>query len=80
MWVVIAITIQHKWKAFQMDVKSTFSNGVLKEEVYMEKPLAYEVLRQERKVYRLKKALYRLKQALEASYNRFDSYLIQHWL
>ena len=34
MCVVIAIASQHKWKVFQMDVKSTFLNGVLKEEVY----------------------------------------------
>ena len=32
----IAIAAQHKWKVFQMDVKYTFLNGVLKEEVYVE--------------------------------------------
>ena len=36
MHVVITITAQHKWKLYQMDVKSTFFNGVLKEEVYVE--------------------------------------------
>ena len=30
--VVIEIIAQHKWKVYQMDVKSTFLNGVLKEE------------------------------------------------
>ena len=36
MRVVIAIATQHKWKVFQMDVKSAFLNGLLKEEVYVE--------------------------------------------
>ena len=30
---VLSITTQHKWKIYQMDVKSAFLNGVLKEEV-----------------------------------------------
>ena len=46
-----------------MDVKSTFLNGVLKEEVYVEQPSGYEVVGEENKVYRLKRALYGLKQA-----------------
>ena len=41
--VVIAIVAQQKWKVYQMDVKSTFLNGVLKEEVYLEQPPSYEV-------------------------------------
>ena len=40
---VVAIAAQHKWKVYQMDVKSTFLNGVLKEEVYVTQPLGYEV-------------------------------------
>ena len=57
-----------------MDVNSTFLNGNLEEEVYVEQPQGYEVPRQENKVYRLKKALYGLKQAPRAWYNRIDSY------
>ena len=33
---VLSITTQNKWKVYQMDVKSTFLNGVLMEEVYIE--------------------------------------------
>ena len=39
---VLSITAQNKWKVYQMDVKSTFLNGVLMEEVYVEQPLGYE--------------------------------------
>ena len=44
-----------------MDVKSTFLNGDLKEEVYVRQPPSYAVAREEGKVYRLRKALYGLR-------------------
>ena len=76
--VVIAIAAHHKWKVFQMDVKSTFLNGVLKEEVYVEHPPGYEVAGEENKVYRLKRALYGLKETPRAWYSRIDSYLMSN--
>ena len=60
-----------------MDVKSTFLNGYLEEEVYVEQPQGYEVPGQEHKLYILKKALYGLKQAPRAWYSRIDSYLTE---
>ena len=39
---VMSIAAQHKWKFYQMDVKSALLNGVLMKEVYVEKPLGYE--------------------------------------
>ena len=75
--VVIAIVAQHKWKVFQMDVKSAFLTGILKEEVYVEQPPGYEVVGEENKLYRLKRALYGLKQAPRPWYNRIDSYLMR---
>jgi hypothetical protein len=33
---IIAIDAVMKWKALQMDVKTTFLNGVIEEEVYVE--------------------------------------------
>jgi hypothetical protein len=74
---LLAITTQHKWKVYQMDVKSTFLNGVLEEEVYVDQPPGFEVKEHPTKVYRLKKALYGLKQAPRAWYNRIDAYLIK---
>eukprot|EP00253_Pinus_taeda_P025350 PITA_25350 len=46
---VLSIAAQNKWKVYQMDVKSAFLNGVLKEEVYIEQPLRYEKKDQEHK-------------------------------
>eukprot|EP00253_Pinus_taeda_P023702 PITA_23702 len=77
-YTVVAIVMQHKWKVYQMDIKSTFLNRVLKEEVYVAQPPGYEVEGQEDKVYRLRKALYRLKQASYAWYNRIDAYLLEN--
>ena len=51
----LAIASQKKWPVYQMDVKSTFLNGYLDEEVYVEQKQGYEVLGQEHKVYRLEK-------------------------
>jgi hypothetical protein len=40
---LLAIAAQHKWKVYQMDVKSSFLNGVLEEEVYVDQPPGFEV-------------------------------------
>ncbi|GJY58358.1 retrovirus-related pol polyprotein from transposon TNT 1-94 [Tanacetum coccineum] len=48
---------------FQMDVKTTFLNGSLKEEVYVSQPDGFVNPDFPDHVYRLKKALYGLKQA-----------------
>jgi hypothetical protein len=76
---LLAIETQHKWQVYQMDVKSTFLNGVLEEEVYVDQPVPprFEVREQQTKVYRLKKALYGLKQAPRAWYNKINTYLIK---
>ena len=60
-----------------MDVKSTFLNGFLEEEVYVDQPPGFEVQDHLAKVYRLKKALYGLKQAPRAWYSKIDTYLIK---
>eukprot|EP00253_Pinus_taeda_P028648 PITA_28648 len=78
MRAVLSIAAQNKWKVYQMDVKSAFLNGVLMEEVYIEKPLGYEKKGQEHKVCKLKKALYGLKQAPREWYSRIDSYLLEN--
>jgi hypothetical protein len=44
-----------------MDVKSTFLNGELEEEVYIEQPEGFQLSENKDYVYRLKKSLYDLK-------------------
>ncbi|GJV11468.1 retrovirus-related pol polyprotein from transposon TNT 1-94 [Tanacetum coccineum] len=63
---------------FQMDVKTTFLNGPLKEEVYVSQPDGFIDLDFPNHVYRLKKTLYGLKQASRAWYDKVSSFLIEH--
>ncbi|KAK2398761.1 putative mitochondrial protein [Trifolium repens] len=74
---IIAVAAQKGWNLYQLDVKSAFLNGELKEEVYVQQPQGFVTKGQEEKVYKLKKALYGLKQAPRAWYSEIDSYFIQ---
>jgi hypothetical protein len=60
---VLMLAAQEGWHIHHMDVKSAFLNGDLKEEVYVQQPPGFTVVREEGKVYRLCKALYGLRQA-----------------
>jgi hypothetical protein len=60
-----------------MDVKSTFLNGELEEEVYIEQPEEFQLSENIDYVCRLKKAIYSLKWAPRACYSRLDKYLQQ---
>ncbi|KAI5333503.1 hypothetical protein L3X38_023634 [Prunus dulcis] len=71
---LIALAAQKEWNMYQLDVKSAFLNGVLKEEVYVEQPQGFVQKNEEIKVYKLNKALYGLKQAPRAWYDEIDSY------
>ena len=42
--LVLALAAVMKWKIHQMDVKISFLNGVVEEEVYVEQPLGFETL------------------------------------
>nr|GEU48802.1 retrovirus-related Pol polyprotein from transposon TNT 1-94 [Tanacetum cinerariifolium] len=61
---------------YQMDVKTSFLNGILHEEVYVSQPDRFVDLDKPNHVYRLKKALYRLKQAPRAWYHLLSSFLL----
>jgi hypothetical protein len=58
---ILSLGIVMKWKVNQMDVKTPFLNGEIKEEVYVDQPQGFEVHDKETHVYRLKKDLYGLK-------------------
>ena len=57
----------------QMNVKTTFLNGDLEENVYMAQPKVFVVEEKERMGCRLKKSIYGLKQASRQWYLKFDS-------
>nr|GEX47428.1 hypothetical protein [Tanacetum cinerariifolium] len=61
---------------YQMDVKTAFLNGELKEEVYVSQPEGFFDQDNPSHVYKLKKALYSLKQAQRAWYDMLSSFLI----
>jgi hypothetical protein len=73
---IIALAAKMKWTLHQMDMKTTFLNGVIEEEVYIEQPQGFEVEDMRSHVCRLKKALYGLKQAHRAWYGRIGSFLM----
>jgi FtsZ-interacting cell division protein YlmF len=73
--IFLAYACHKRFKVYQMDVKSTFLNGDLNEEVYMEQPEGFELSDNPDLVCKLKKSLYGLKQAPHAWYHRLDTYL-----
>ncbi|GAA0164555.1 hypothetical protein LIER_20158 [Lithospermum erythrorhizon] len=59
-----------------MDVKTTFLNGELDEEVYMEQPEGFIVHGQEHKVCKPIKSLYGIKQAPKQWHQKFDEIVL----
>ena len=74
---VTSLVAQMGWEIHQMDVKTTFLNEVIEEEVYIEQLEGFETHEKKIHLCRLKKALYGLKQAPRAWYGRIDTYLPQ---
>ncbi|GJV09015.1 retrovirus-related pol polyprotein from transposon TNT 1-94 [Tanacetum coccineum] len=60
---------------FQMDMKTAFLHGTLKEDVYVCQPKAFIDADHPSHVYKLKKALYGLKQAPRAWYDELSKFL-----
>ena len=58
---IMALASMMKWDLHQMDVDTTFLNGLFEEEVYIEQPQGFEVKNRATHVCKLKKSLYGLK-------------------
>jgi hypothetical protein len=74
--ILLAYATYHGFKLYQMDVKSAFLNGPIKEEVYVEQPPGFEDSEYPNHVYKLSKALYGLKQAPRGWYECLRDFLI----
>ncbi|GJR31355.1 retrovirus-related pol polyprotein from transposon TNT 1-94 [Tanacetum coccineum] len=74
--IFLAFAAHMNMVVYQMDVKTAFMNGNLREEVYVSQPDGFVDLDNLNHVYKLKKALYGLKQALRAWYDMLSSFLI----
>nr|GEZ35258.1 retrovirus-related Pol polyprotein from transposon TNT 1-94 [Tanacetum cinerariifolium] len=73
--IFIAYAAHKSFPIYQMDVKTAFLNGPLKEEVYVAQPEGFVDPDHLEKFYRLRRALYGLKQAPRAWYNELSKFL-----
>ncbi|GJZ31737.1 integrase, catalytic region, zinc finger, CCHC-type containing protein [Tanacetum coccineum] len=76
--IFIANAASKNMTIYQMDVKTTFLNGELKEEVYVSQPEGFVDPNHPIHVYRLKKDLYDLKQAPRAWYDALSRFLLDN--
>jgi hypothetical protein len=74
--ILLAYATYHGFKLYQMDMKSAFLNGPIKEEVYVEQPPSFEDSQYPSHVYKLSKVIYGLKQAPRAWYECLRDFLI----
>nr|GFA89665.1 retrovirus-related Pol polyprotein from transposon TNT 1-94 [Tanacetum cinerariifolium] len=78
--IFLAYAAYKSFTVFQMDVKTAFLHGSLKEDVYVCQPEGFIDADHPSHVYKLKKALYGLKQAPRAWYDELSSFLLQNHL
>ncbi|GJW25401.1 reverse transcriptase domain-containing protein [Tanacetum coccineum] len=74
--IFLANAASKNMSVYQMDVKTAFLNGKLKEEVYVSQPEGFVDPDRPHHIYRLKKALYGLKQAPRAWYDTLSKFLL----
>ncbi|GKB86997.1 retrovirus-related pol polyprotein from transposon TNT 1-94 [Tanacetum coccineum] len=76
--ILLAYACAHDFKLYQMDVKSSFLNCFINEEVYVAQPSGFIDFEKPNHVFKLKKALYGRKQAPKAWYDRLKAFLIDY--
>ena len=70
--IMLAIAAFYDYEIWQMDVKTTFLNGFLKEELYMMQPEGFVDPKNADKVCKLQRSIYGLVQASRSWNIRFD--------
>ncbi|GJR01654.1 retrotransposon protein, putative, ty1-copia subclass, partial [Tanacetum coccineum] len=70
--ILISIAVFYDYKIWQIDVKTTFLNGYLDEDIYMVQPEGFVNPKHPRKVCKLQRSIYGLKQASRSWNKRFD--------
>ena len=78
--ILIAFAAFMGFKLYQIDVKSAFLNGELKEEVFVKQPPGFEDTELPDHVFKLNKALYGLKQVPTVWYERLSKFLLKKWV
>nr|GFB92829.1 retrovirus-related Pol polyprotein from transposon TNT 1-94 [Tanacetum cinerariifolium] len=76
--IFLAYAAHKLFTVFQMDVKTAFLHGSLKEDVYVCQPKGFIDVDHPSHVYKLNKALYGLKQAPRAWYDELSKFLLQN--
>jgi hypothetical protein len=76
--ILLAFTTFKRFKLYQIDVKSTFLNGVIQEEVFVRQLPGFKNPKYPDRVYKFSKTLYGLKQALWAWYAILKTFLLEH--
>ncbi|GJV40335.1 retrotransposon protein, putative, ty1-copia subclass [Tanacetum coccineum] len=70
--ILLAITAFYNYEIWHMDVKTTFLNAHLSEDIYMVQPEGFVDPKHPRKVCKLQCSIYRLKQTSRSWNKRFD--------
>jgi hypothetical protein len=76
--MLLTYATHHGFKLYQMDVKSTLLNGLIKEEVYVKQPPGFKSEKYPNHVYKLHKTLYGLKQVPRTWYECLMDFLIKN--
>nr|GFC62692.1 retrovirus-related Pol polyprotein from transposon TNT 1-94 [Tanacetum cinerariifolium] len=76
--IFLAYVAHKSFTVFQIDVKTAFFHGSLKEDVYVCQPEGFINTDHPSHVFKLKKALYGLKQAPRTWYDELSTFLLQN--
>ncbi|GKF80607.1 retrovirus-related pol polyprotein from transposon TNT 1-94, partial [Tanacetum coccineum] len=76
--IFLAYVAHKSFTVFQIDLKTAFLHGTLKEDVYVCQPEGFIDADHPSHVYKLNKALYGLKQAPRAWYDELSKFLLQN--